>query len=126
MIEPSCEQLLPALPKSLAFQLDLFLKRTLFLRLPFFKGCAIKQIMALAPLISSEHMMPGRVIIREGAPLTGLFMVMRGRVLLMRQQQGAGAGGSAGALAGAKSRMVGVKFTVRAPVPPLSLHLQGV
>jgi hypothetical protein len=81
------DKLIPNLPKALAFQLDLFLKRTLFLRTPFFQGCAIKQIMALVPLVTSEHMMPGRIFARAGTSIEGLYLVARGRVLLIKGEQ---------------------------------------
>jgi len=84
------DKLIPNLPKALAFQLDLFLKRTLFLRTPFFQGCAIKQIMALVPLVTSEHMMPGRIFARAGTSIEGLYLVARGRVLLIKGEQQVG------------------------------------
>ena len=73
---------LPKLPKALGFQLDIFLKRNIFLRVPFFQGCSVPQILALAPLIQSEHMMPGRIFVRHGHRLEGMYLVSRGKVLL--------------------------------------------
>ena len=93
------KDLLPALPKELGFQLEIFLKRTLFLSTPFFQGCDFKQIIMLVPMIRSEHMMPGVIICREGAVLEGLYLVARGRVLLLEGDAVAGirfAGGFVG------------------------------
>ena len=90
--------IMPGLPKSLHFQLEIFLKRQVFLRVPFFQNCSVKHITALVPHVSSEHMMPGRIIMREGTALNGMYMVARGRVLLVHIESG-------------ESRQVGVKFS---------------
>lgn len=95
--------LLPSLPKALSFQLEIFLKRGVFLRIPFFQNCSVKQIMALVPLVASENMMPGRIFVTQGSPLDGLWMVARGKVLLQkenRKKNTGGAFGGGGALIG--------------------------
>lgn len=78
------KQLLPSLPKALSFELEIFLKRGIFLRLPFFQNCSVRIIMDLVPLVVSEHMMPGRIFVREGSLLDAMHMVARGQVLLMQ------------------------------------------
>jgi len=43
--------------------------------------------MAIVPLVSSEHMMPGRIFVRQRSPLEGMYMVGRGRVLLQTENE---------------------------------------
>ena len=76
------KDLLPALPGQLGFQLEIFLKRDLFLRTPFFQNSGVKLVLALVPLVRSEHMMPGRIFARIGGTIDGLYLVARGKVLL--------------------------------------------
>ena len=78
---------LPSLPKALSFQLEIYMKRQMFLRVPFFQGCTVTQILALVPLVISEHMMPGRIFVREGKVMEGMYMVVRGKILLLDAAQ---------------------------------------
>ena len=54
------QDLLPSLPKGIAFELELYTKRDVFLKIPFFQNLPVQQIMALVSKISTEDMMPGR------------------------------------------------------------------
>jgi CRP-like cAMP-binding protein len=70
--------LLPSLPVGLKQQLDLFKKREIFTTVPFFKMCTFEQVMDLVPKVERIFAMPGLVIIRQGNPSDGLFMLVRG------------------------------------------------
>ena len=80
----STRNIFPGLPKSLHLQLEIYLKRHIFLRIPFFQACSVKHIIAIIPLVASEHMMPGRIILRQRSLLAAMYMVARGRVLLIK------------------------------------------
>ena len=81
----SREQLMPSLPKGLAFQLDLLQKRDVFTKVPFFRDCTHELIMDLVPRLERMFAMPGRTIIREGRVALGMYMIMRGRIRIMKE-----------------------------------------
>ena len=74
------EQLLPALPKGLVFQLELLQKREVFTKVPFFTDLTHEQIIELVPRVKRMFAIPGRTLIREGRISAGLYMIARGRV----------------------------------------------
>lgn len=74
------EQVMPSLPRGLAFQLDLLQKKDVFTKVPFFRDCTNDQIMDLVPRVARMFTMPGRTIIREGRVALGLYMIVRGRI----------------------------------------------
>ena len=78
------EVLLPALPRGLAFQLDMLQKREVFTKIPFFAECTHEQILDLVPRVQLTYAMPGRTIIREGMVSIGLYMISRGRIRIMK------------------------------------------
>ena len=78
---------LPSLPQGLQSQLDIFKKRDLF-TMPFFERCTFEQIMDLVPKIERLYTMPGRILIREGRPADGLFMVARGALNIVDAESG--------------------------------------
>ena len=55
------QKMLPSLPRGIAFELELYAKRDVFLKVPFFAALPVPQIMALVPRVTTEDMMPGRV-----------------------------------------------------------------
>ena len=78
------DQLLPALPRGLAFQLDLLQKSEVFTKVPFFSDLTHEQIIDLVPRCLRMFAMPGRTLIREGKISAGLYMIARGRVRILR------------------------------------------
>ena len=64
------DELLPGLPKQLRFQLEIFHKRDVFLKVPFIRHCTVPQILDLVPMVELEFGAPGRHLLREGAQVT--------------------------------------------------------
>jgi CRP-like cAMP-binding protein len=68
------------LPPALRLQLDMSNHRTLFLKVPFFRGCDLTQLAVLVPLIRRQRALPGDTVLQEGEMGTGLYMIDRGFV----------------------------------------------
>lgn len=77
------DQMCPGLPKLLRFQLEIFKKRDVFLKVPFFRDCSIPQILDLIPKVSMEFAAPGRFLLREGFQSPGLYMIGQGRLQIL-------------------------------------------
>jgi len=74
------DDMAPNLPRGITFELDLFMKRDVFLKVPFFADLSVPQIMALVPKVTLEDLMPGHTIVREGIVSESMFMISRGKV----------------------------------------------
>jgi len=82
-VQRTFHDMLPKLPAGIAFEVDLYTKRDLFLKVPFFQLMNVQQIIALVPKVSTEDMMPGQTFIRQGFYPDGMFMIARGRVNIL-------------------------------------------
>jgi CRP-like cAMP-binding protein len=76
--------MLSQLPSSLHMQLQLFMNRTLFLQVAFFKGCEAGTLGQLMGLLKQEYTSMGFVMVHEGQTARGLFMISRGFVACTR------------------------------------------
>ena len=71
-------EMMPGLPETLRLQLEIFHKRSVFLKVPFFQQCTVSQIVELVPRVSFEFATPGSRVVQEGMPVPGLYMIARG------------------------------------------------
>ena len=80
-----------SMPTSLRRQLSIALNRKLFLKVPLFKYCDAHCILALVERLRPTMALPGDYIIREGEVGTALYLVSRGRVLVLKRVEGSDA-----------------------------------
>ena len=72
-----------SLPKSLRRQLAIALNRKLFLKVELFRKCDESTILALAERLTPSIAVPKEYVLRQGEPVTALYFISRGRVLVL-------------------------------------------
>ena len=72
-----------SLPTSLRRQLAIALNRKLFLKVELFRKCDASTILALAERLAPSIAVPKEYVLRQGEPVTALYFISRGRVLVL-------------------------------------------
>ncbi len=79
--------LLSKLPISLRRQLSIAINRKLFTKVPIFRYCDLRCLLALVERLEPTVMMPGDFAVRQNERGAGLFFINRGSVVVMRTKE---------------------------------------
>lgn len=80
-------EVLVGLPRALRMQMQLILHRPIFVQLPLFWLCSEEEILLITQRLRHVVIMPGEMIIKEDRLGPGLFMLMKGAVETLRNDQ---------------------------------------